>query len=152
FDGGDITSDAGGLLVREVEQRTGIIQKFAACFTDYRDPELIEHPVEDLIAQRLYGLSLGYEDLNDHDQLRSDPALAVMVGKEDPKGEHRREKRDRGKALAGKRTLNSLELTEKEVSAGERYKKISMDNAAVDRVMVDIFLEAHRRAPRQIIL
>jgi hypothetical protein len=152
FDGGDITSDAGGLLLREVEQRTGIIQKFAACFTDYRDPGSIEHPVQDLLAQRLYGVCLGYEDLNDHDRLRCDPALAVIVGKEDPKGEHRRDKRDRGKALAGKSTLNRLELTEKEVSSGERYKKIAMDSDAVDRVMVDIFLEAHRRAPRQIIL
>ena len=152
FDGGDITSDAGGLLLREVEQRTGIIQKLAACFTDYRDPESIEHPVEDLLAQRLYGMCLGYEDLNDHDRLRSDPALAVIVGKEDPKGEHRRDQRDRGKALAGKSTLNRLELTEQEVSAGERYKKIAMDSDAVDRVPVDIFLQAHRRAPRQIIL
>ncbi len=152
FDGGDITTDAGGLLLREVEQRTGIIQKFAACFTDYRDPESIEHPVQDLVAQRLFGTCLGYEDLNDHDRLRSDPALAVIVGKEDPKGEHRRDKRDRGKALAGKSTLNRLELSEKEVSASERYKKIAMDSDAVDRVMVDIFLEAHRRGPRQIIL
>src|SRR6516162_1136180 len=127
FNGGDITSDAGGLLLREVELRTGIIRQFAACFTDYRDPESIEHPVEDLLAQRLYGMSLGYEDLNDHDRLRADPALAVMVGKEDPKGEHRRDKRDRGKALAGKSTLNRLELSEKEVSSEERYKKIAMD-------------------------
>jgi Transposase DDE domain group 1 len=152
FDGGDITSDAGGLLLREVEQRTGIIEKFAACFTDYRDPQSIEHPVQDLLAQRLYGMCLGYEDLNDHDGLRSDPALAVIVGKEDPKGEHRRDKRDRGKALAGKSTLNRLELSEKEVSSGERYKKIARDGDAVDRVIVDIFVEAHRRRPRQIIL
>ena len=152
FDGGDITSDAGGLLLREVEQRTGILRKLAACFTDYRDPGAIEHTVEHLVAQRAYGMCLGYEDLNDHDRLRSDPALAVIVGKEDPKGEHRREKRDRGKALAGKSTLNRLELTEKEVNGGERYKKISMNSDAVDRGMVEIFLEAHRRAPRQIIL
>jgi hypothetical protein len=152
FDGGDITSDAGGLLLREVEKRTGIIEKFAACFTDYRDSGSIEHSVQDLLAQRLYGMCLGYEDLNDHDRLRSDPALAVIVGKEDPKGEQRRDKRDRGKALAGKSTLNRLELTEKQVCSGERYKKIAMDSGAVDRVMVDIFLEAHRRAPRQIIL
>jgi len=139
FSGGDITSDAGGLLLREVELRTGIVQQFAACFTDYRDPELIEHPVEDLLGQRLYGMCLGYEDLNDHDRLRSDPALAVMVGKKDPKGEHRREKRDRGKALAGKSTLNRLELTKREVSFEERYKKISVDTDAVDQVMVDVF-------------
>jgi hypothetical protein len=152
FNGGDITSDAGGLLLREVELRTGIIDKFAACFTDYRDPRSIEHPVADLVAQRLCGMCLGYEDLNDHDRLRSDPALAMIVGKEDPKGEHRRDQRDRGKALAGKSTLNRLELSEKEVSPEERYKKIAMESEAVDRVMVDVFLEAHRRAPRQIIL
>src|SRR6266852_5093361 len=77
FDGGDITSDAGGLLLREVEQRTGIIRRFAACFRDRRDPRFTEFPVEELVAQRVFGLSLGYEDLNDHDQLRADPALAV---------------------------------------------------------------------------
>jgi len=83
FDGGDITTDGGGLLLREVEQRTGIIRRFAACFRDYRDPRFIEFTVEELVAQRVYGIGLGYEDLNDHDRLRSDPALAVMVGKED---------------------------------------------------------------------
>jgi hypothetical protein len=152
FNGGDITSDAGGMLLREVELRTGIIRQFAACFTDYRDRESIEHSVEELLAQRLYGMCLGYEDLNDHDRLRADPAFAVIVGKEDPKGEYRREKRDRGKALAGKSTLNRLELTRKEVSGKERYKKIPVDTDAVDHVMVDVFLQAYRRAPREIIL
>ncbi len=84
FDGGAITSDAGALLLREVEEKIGIIGRFAGCFTDHRDPELIEHPVEHLIAQRVFGLALGYEDLNDHDQLRHDPLLAVLVGKRDP--------------------------------------------------------------------
>src|SRR5690349_15066103 len=95
FDGGDITSDGGGLLLREVELRTGILRDFAACFTDHRDPESVEHTVFDLVAQRSYGLCMGYEDLNDHDQLRSDPALAVMVGKQDIKGEKRRKASDR---------------------------------------------------------
>src|SRR5258708_28068745 len=108
FDGGDITSDAGGLMLREVEQRTGILRKFAACFTDYRNPEAIEHPVEDLVAQRVYGLCLGYEDLNDHDELRADPLLAVMVGKTDPKGEHRRRSGGRGKTVGGDNQLDSL--------------------------------------------
>ena len=152
FDGGDITSDAGGLMLREVEQRTGILKKFSGCFTDYRNAEAIEHPVADLVAQRVYGLCLGYEDLNDHDELRADPLLAVMVGKTDPKGEHRRESRDRGKALAGKSTLNRLELTPADAGSGERYKKIVMSPEAIDQLMVDHFLEAHGGAPLQIIL
>src|SRR6266581_2434091 len=151
FEGGDITTDAGGLLLREAEKRTGIVGKFAACFTDYRDVRFIEHPVEDLVAQRVYGMCLGYEDLNDHDQLRADPVLAVMVGKEDPKGEHRRVEQDRGKALAGKSTLNRLELTRADAGRGERYKKIVMNPEAIDRLMVDHFLDAHESAPLQII-
>jgi len=152
FDGGDITSDAGGLLLREVEQRTGIIRRFAECFQDRRDPRFTEFAVEELVAQRVYGLSLGYEDLNDHDQLRADPALAVVVGKEDVKGEHRRLEQDRGKALAGKSTLNRLELTKAGPFSTDPYKKIGRDDAAIDRFMVDHFLEAHKKPPLQIIL
>ena len=87
FDGGKITSDAGVLLLREVEQRTGLVAGLTACFRDHRDPRLIEHTVEELLGQRIYGLCLGYEDLNDHDQLRTDPMLAVAVDKADPLGE-----------------------------------------------------------------
>jgi Transposase DDE domain group 1 len=151
FDGGDITTDAGGLLLREVEQRTGIIRRFAACFRDYRDPRFIEFAVEELVAQRTYGLGLGYEDLNDHDQLRSDPALAVVVGKEDVKGENRRLEQDRGKALAGKSTLNRLELTGPGAFT-DPYKKIGRDDAAIDRLLVDHFLESHSKPPLEIIL
>jgi Transposase DDE domain group 1 len=151
FDGGDITTDAGGLLLREVEQRTGIIRQFAACFRDYRDPRFIEFTVEELVAQRVYGIGLGYEDLNDHDRLRSDPALAVIVGKEDVKGEHRRLEQDRGKALAGKSTLNRLELGARAFST-DRYKKIRRDDEAIDRLFVDHFLQAHDEPPSQIIL
>ncbi len=89
FDGGDITSDGGALLLRELEAELGIIRRFAECFTDHRDPARIEHTVEELVAQRVNGLALGYEDLNDHDSLRHDPMLAVLVGKTDPKGETR---------------------------------------------------------------
>jgi hypothetical protein len=142
FDGGAITSDGGGLLLREVEKRMGILHQFAACFTDYRNPDLIEHPVKQLVAQRVYGLALGYEDLNDHEELRNDPLLAVLVEKEDP---------DKG-ALAGKSTLNRLELTKETASRKERYKKIVLDHGAVDRLLVEVFLQAHREEPKEIIL
>jgi Transposase DDE domain group 1 len=152
FDGGAITSDAGGLLLREAEKRTGIIQGFAACFSDHRDPELIEHSARALVAQRVYALALGYEDLNDHDELRGDPLLGVLAEKEDPSGESRARARDRGKALAGKSTLNRLELSGPRVSAEERYKKIALDTEAVDRWLVEIFLQAHPTPPAQIVL
>src|SRR6266480_3188690 len=141
FDGGAITSDGGGLLLREVEKRTGILRRFATCFTDYRNPDLIEHRVEELVAQRVYGLALGYEDLNDHDELPKDPLLAVLVEKSDP-----------SETLAGKSTLNRLELTRAKASAQERYKKIVLDQAAVDGMLVEVFLQAHPQAPQQIIL
>ena len=142
FDGGAITSDGGGLLLREVEKRVKILRQFAACFTDYRNPDRIEHPVEELVAQRVYGLALGYEDLNDHEELRNDPLLAVLV-----------EKGELGeKALAGKSTLNRLELTGETASRNERYKKIVLDHGAVDRLLVEAFLQAHREEPKEIIL
>jgi hypothetical protein len=152
FDGGAITSDGGGLLLREVEKRTGIVERFAACFTDHREAERVEHRVRELVAQRVYGLALGYEDLNDHDELRRDPLLAVLVEKEDPRGENRARERDRGKALAGKSTLNRLELTKANVEEKERYKKIVMDQAAVDRLLVEVFLKSHAEAPQEIVL
>ena len=142
FDGGAITSDGGGLLLREIEKRIGILRQFAACFTDYRNPDLIEHTVEELIAQRVYGLALGYEDLNDHEELRNDPLLAVLVEKGDPGSQ----------VLAGKSTLNRLELTKETASRKERYKKIVLDHGAVDRLLVDIFLKAQREAPEEMIL
>src|SRR5580658_50888 len=152
FDGGSITSDAGGLLLREVEKRTNIIGQFASCFRDYRDPELVEHGVAELLAQRIYGLALGYEDLNDHEELRRDPLLAVLVEKEDLTGEQRRLVRDQGTALAGKSTLNRMELGAAKLGEKERYKKIILDEAAVDRTLVDIFLQAHDEAPKEIVL
>src|SRR5512142_1011847 len=102
FDGGDLTTDGGALLLRKAEQLTAVIRQFAACFTDHRAPDLIEHSVTELLAQRVFGLALGYEDLNDHDDLRCDPLLAAVVGKLDPTGQTRQRRRDRGKALAGK--------------------------------------------------
>jgi len=152
FSGGKITSDSGGLLLREVEERRRIIGRFAECFTDYRDARTVEHTVNELVAQRVYGIALGYEDLNDHDNLRHDPLLAVLVGKEDPSGESRARERDRGKALAGKSTLNRLELNKGTLEAKERYKKIVLDEKAVEKVLVEIFLDAYEEAPKRIVL
>jgi DDE family transposase len=160
FDGGDITSDGGALVLKKLEERTGIVRRFAACFTDYRNPTQIEHPLLDLILQRVFGLALGYEDLNDHDELRRDPMLAVALSKDDVKGEQRRRTQDRGKALAGKSTLNRLELTAPDYDGSPRQKesdrpetkKIVVDPESIDALLVDLFLEAHERAPEKIIL
>jgi len=150
FDGGMISSDGGGLLLGEVEAKTHIVERLAAQFTDHRDPEAIEHSVRDLVAQRVFALALGYEDLNDHDRLRLDPLLAVLVGKEDPTGQNRRDPRDQGKPLASSSTLNRLELTLPDASAKTRYKKIVADPAGMDRLLVDCFQEAHAAPPAEI--
>src|SRR6266852_1802755 len=160
FDGGAITSDGGALVLKKLEERTGIVRRFAACFEDYRSVKQIEHPLVDLLMQRVFGLALGYEDLNDHDDLRRDPMLAVALGKNDVKGEQRRRLQDRGKALAGKSTLNRLELTAPDYDGSPRQKdsdkpetkKIVVDPESIDAVLVDLFLEAHQQVPDQIIL
>jgi hypothetical protein len=140
FDGGQLSSDGGGLLLREVERRTGLLRQFAACFRDYRNPMLVEHSLKSLISQRTIGLALGYEDLNDHDQLRHDPLIATLVEKADPT-----------RPLAGKSTLNRLELTPP--GSGEnRYKRIVYDTTAIDRFFVDAFLQAFPKAPERIVL
>ena len=120
--------------------------RLAACFEDRRDPERIEHRVGELVSQRVYALALGYEDLNDHDQLRWDPLLA---GKADLEGQDRKRERDRGKPLAGKSTLNRLERSS---DGHDRYQKVRCDTAAVDRLLVDVFVEAHEEAPQEIML
>ena len=150
FDGGRITSDGGGLLLREVDQRIGLLDRLAACFTDHRNPESIEHSVRDLVAQRVYGLALGYEDLNDHDDLRKDSTLALLVGKRDLTGERRVREQDRGNPLAASSTLNRLELGTPESASSDRYKRIAADNEAMDRLLVDLFLESYRKPPRKI--
>jgi hypothetical protein len=152
FDGGDISSDGGALLLRKAEELTGTIRQFAACFTDHRNPDLVEHTVEELLAQRVYGLALGYEDLNDHDDLRCDPLLATVVGKSDPTGKTRQRPRDRGKALAGKSTLNRLELTPIGADKDSRYKKVVCHTHDVERLFVTLFLQAHARPPERIVL
>ena len=151
FDGGAITSDAGGLLLREVEARSGIIARFARGFVDHRHPEKIEHTVEELIRQHVYGLCLGSEDLNDHDDLCHDPLLAVLVGKADPTGQDRAG-RDQGQPLAGKSTLNRLELTPVGANAKSRYQKIVARHSELEQSFVEIFIEQHATPPREIVL
>jgi hypothetical protein len=150
FDGGQISSDGGAIVLREVEHRTGICKRLAERFEDHRDPDLIEHSVEELVKQRVMGIALGYEDLNDHDQLRSDPLLGLVVGKADPAGLDRERSRDQGKALAGKSTLNRLELTPWNASAASRYKKIVAKPGAIDALFVEIFLDSYAEAPKRI--
>jgi len=150
FDGGNISSDGGGLLLGEVEARTHIVERLALQFVDHRDPEAIEHSVRELVAQRVFGLTLGYEDLNDHNELRRDQLLAVLVGKEDPTGQDRFCPRDQGKPLASSSTLNRLELTPADADGKARYKKIVANPAGMDRLLVDCFLETHRRPPEEV--
>jgi hypothetical protein len=142
FDGGAITSDAGALLLGETDRVILLTERFAACFVDLRMPALVEHEVSTMVLQRVVGIALGYEDLNDHDELRHDPVLAVLAGK-------LAAKRADCAPLAGKSTLNRLELSRPEPT---RYHKVSHDAAAIEALFVDVFLEAHRRAPGQIIL
>ncbi|MCW5738468.1 MAG: IS1380 family transposase [Enhydrobacter sp.] len=142
FDGGSITSDAGGLLLGSTDRAIGLLDRFAGCFEDHRDGDLIEHQVRTLVGQRVFGLALGYEDLNDHDHLRHDPLLAVLLGKLSAK-------RSDCAPIAGKSTLNRLELSRPEPT---KYHKISHDEAAIANLLVDLFVEAHRRAPRQIVI
>jgi hypothetical protein len=141
FAGDWLTTEGGSLLLRQADRKIGLLRRVAGCFSDYRQPERIEHRLEEMLAQRIYGLALGYEDLNDHEQLRQDPLLGVLAGK-----------KDLGQPLAGKSTLNRLELTPAGSPAAERYNKISYSAEALDALLVDLFLEAHPRAPREIVL
>jgi hypothetical protein len=152
FDGGTISSDGGGVLLREVERRCGIVKRVAGCFQDYRDPERIEHSVEELIKQRVYGIALGYEDLNDHDRLRHDVVMGVLCEKGDPSGSDRVRERDRGKATAGKSTLNRLELTPEGANENSRYKKIVAEREKIEEVMVEVCIESQTEAPAEVVL
>ena len=152
FDGGRLTTDGGVLLLREVDRRFRVTSRLAACFRDHRDPRRIEHRLETLVAQRVLALAAGYEDLNDHDRLRADSAFALASGCTDVTGERRRRARDRGHALAGSSTLNRLELGVPEAAAGDRYQRIAADPDAMDRLLVDLFLEAHATPPAEIVL
>ena len=152
FDGGTITSDGGAVLLRQTEQRTGIVRQFADCFRDHRQPGQVEHSVRELVSQRVYGLALGYEDLNDHDQLRSDPLLALLSGKQDLEGKQRRRAQDRGNPGAGKSTLNRLEGTPADAGSQSRYKKIVLDTSAVERLLTDLYIQSQPRQPKRIVL
>ena len=150
FDGGRLTSDGGGVLLREVDRRLGLMARIARCFEDHRDRRKVEHSARELVAQRVYGLALGHEDLNDHDALRGDSLLALLVGKADPTGEKRARERDRGRPLAGSSTLNRLELGKPKDAAEDRYCRIAADAGALDDVLLDIFLDAHAEPPEEI--
>lgn len=142
FDGGAITSDAGALLLGATDLALGLVDRLAGCFRDQRRPELIEHSVATLIGQRVFALALGYEDLNDHDELRHDPVMAVLAGKLTAR-------RFVCAPAAGKSTLNRLELSH---PVATRYHKISHDPAAIENLFISLFLETHRKAPKQITL
>ena len=133
-----MTSDGGGLLLRETDRRLNLLARLSECFLDRRSPLLVKHSVAQMMAQRVYGLALGYEDLNDHEQLRQDPLLHVLAGKPEM-DEH----------LAGKSTLNRMELGD---GTANRYKKITYWKDAIDGLLVDVFLEAFDKEPAEIVL
>jgi hypothetical protein len=137
-----ITSDAGGLLLGAADRAVRLIHRFARCFHDSRSEELIEHTVATMVGQRIFGIALGYEDIVDHDELRHDPIMAVLAGKLVAG-------RKNCAPVAGKSTLNRIELGTDKPTA---YHKIGHDPQAIEDLFVDLFLEAHQRAPRQIIL
>jgi hypothetical protein len=142
FDAGLVSSDAGALLLGATDRAIGLIDRFAACFHDERRADLIEHEVATLVGQRVFAIALGYEDLNDHDELRHDPLMAVLAGKLTAR-------REDCAPVAGKSTLNRLELSKLEPT---RYHKISHNAVAIRNLFVDLFVEARPRAPKQIIL
>src|SRR6202140_5035552 len=142
FDAGLVTSDAGALLLGAADRAIDLVGRFASCFHDERRREYVEHEVATLVGQRVFAIALGYEDLNDHDELRHDPMMAVLAGKLTAR-------REDCAPVAGKSTLNRLELSQLEPT---RYHKISHNPIAIKRLFVDQFLEAHKRAPSQIVL
>jgi len=141
FDAEHISSDGGLVLLHRLDQRFGLMRKFAACFRDLRDPDLIHHSVQELVRQRVFGIACGYEDLVDHAALRHDPLLAAVVGKADP-----------ARQLASPSTLNRLELTPADATAQARYRKVVYDAQAIEHFFVDAFLDAHRHPLREVVL
>lgn len=141
FNGGAITTDAGALLLRETDLRIGLLGRLSACFTDFRSQDRCRHSVEQMLSQRIYGLALGYEDLNDHDQLRHDPLLTMLSGK-----------RESSTALASKSTLCRLERTPATGAEQDRSRKVRYEAPAIDRLLVDLFLESKATPPTEIII
>jgi hypothetical protein len=142
FDAGAVTSDAGALLLGSTDRAIRLVDRFSDCFRDLRCQELVEHQVRTLVGQRVFGIALGYEDLNDHDELRHDPMMATLAGK-------LKAHREDCAPVAGKSTLNRLELSR---PLPTKYHKISHDPVAIEDLFVRFFLEAHQRPPKQIIL
>jgi hypothetical protein len=150
FSGGYLTSDGGAILLRQLESQEGIIGQLADCFIDTRRAEYVEHSVEELLRQRIFGLVMGYEDLNDHDRLRLDPMHALLAGKKDPLGLDRHLERDKGKALAAHSTLNRLELGAQALD--ERYKKIQAQPEKIEALLIQRAVKALPRKSREIVL
>jgi len=138
FDGGTISSDGGAFLLRQTDRRLNLLPRLAECFLDGRNQEQVEHSILEMLSQRIYGLTLGYEDLNDHEQLRNDPVFGVLAGREDLDA-----------PLAGKSTLNRMELG---AGANDRYKKITFWKEAIDELLVKVFLESYPTAPDEIVV
>ena len=154
FDGGTLTSDAGALLLRDVDLRCRILDSFATCFTDRRHSSYCDHDVRQMLAQRVYGICLGYEDINDHEQLRYDPLFATLCEQTDVEGRRRRRETDAGKALAGKSTLQRLETAGLEKDGKSRYRKIFYDGAKIEHFFVQYFLAHYNggKLPQQIVI
>jgi DDE family transposase len=138
FDGGTISSDSGAFLLRETDQRLNLLPRLAECFLDGRNQAMVDHSILEMLSQRIYGLALGYEDINDHEQLRTDPVFGILAGRE-----------ELGEPLAGKSTLNRMELG---AGVKDRYKKITFWKEAMDELLVQVFIEWHQNAPAEIIL
>ena len=147
-----ITTDTGGLLLREVAEKMSLFEKAAGCFTDYRDAGRREHEIPQLLAQRVIGLVQGYEDLNDHDELREDPTWATFAGKEDPTGEDRTQAADQGTPLASKATLGRLEHAPSAVEETDRYHQITADPEQIEDLFVDLFVEDLEKPEEPIVL
>lgn len=152
FDGGRISADGGALILQAADAALQITQRLAACFRDFRNPARCEHSLRALVAQRLFGLVLGYEDCNDHDSLRDDSLLALALGRSDLTGEQRSRARDQGHPLAGSSTLNRLELGRPGQAGQDRYKRIVADPPQLDHLLVELFLDQQPSVPQQIVL